>query len=49
MFPEDMQALMAKIIFFIFATCVLCFGRLGAFEVEHFNISNELSFLQFLI
>ncbi len=32
MFPEDMQGLIAKIIFFIFATCALCLSRIRADE-----------------
>jgi hypothetical protein len=30
MLPDEMQAVMAKVIFFVFATLVLCFGRAHA-------------------
>lgn len=30
MYPHEVQAVMAKIVFFIFATLVLCFGRANA-------------------
>lgn len=30
MFPHEAQELMAKILFFIFATCVLCLSKVNA-------------------
>ena len=30
MLPHDIQALMAKILFFIFATCLLCLPKIQA-------------------
>jgi len=33
MFPEEVQATMAKVLFFVFATCLLCFSRARAGEL----------------
>jgi len=41
MFPEEIQAVMAKILFLTFAVFVLCFGRAKA-EVSMANCSNKL-------
>jgi hypothetical protein len=30
MFPHEAQELMAKIVFFIFATCILCLSKVNA-------------------
>ncbi len=35
MLPGDVQELMAKVIFMLFATLVLCFSKLKAQEVNH--------------
>ncbi|MFT6070511.1 MAG: hypothetical protein ACJAT2_003193 [Bacteriovoracaceae bacterium] len=34
MYPHEVQALMAKLIFFIFAVTLLCMGRISAAEVQ---------------
>ena len=43
MFPEEMQGLMAKIIFFIFATCALCLTRVRADEASPSNLLTHFS------
>jgi len=37
MYPHEVQATMAKIIFFIFATLMVCFSRANAFEVPSYQ------------
>lgn len=39
MLPTEMQALMAKILLFLFSIAVICLGKVKACEVEnlHFN------------
>jgi len=32
MLPSEMQAIMAKILFFVFATCILCLNKVTAAE-----------------
>lgn len=47
MFPHEAQELMAKILFFVFATCVLCLSKVRAEEVVNpsieLNSSTEIS------
>ena len=34
MFPNEAQEAMAKVLFFIFATLILCFGKVRASELN---------------
>jgi hypothetical protein len=42
MFPHEMQAVMAKIIFFIFAILVLCFSKVRASQVSTNALNTDL-------
>lgn len=37
MFPEEVHALLAKVVFFIFATCLLCFTRFSRADDSTLN------------
>lgn len=34
MFPHEAQAIMAKILFFVFATCILCMRPINSAELK---------------
>lgn len=34
MFPHEAQALMAKILFFVFATCIICLRPVNSAEIN---------------
>jgi hypothetical protein len=41
MLPDEAQAIMAKVMLFIFATCVLCLGRARAADLNNPSLSNN--------
>ena len=49
MFPEEMQAVVAKLIFFIFATFALCFTKANAELIKDYSVKKSSVKLTFSV
>jgi hypothetical protein len=47
MFPHEMQAVMAKVLFFVFATLILCLSKVRAVEMP-LPLSSSVEIVQTL-